>query len=466
MVQADYARKFPRVFQTPILATVTSTGTTSSNRSSNLGDQCTRDGDCVANILGSHCQLGYCRCLPYFATYNRTHCLEATLLGQECLVDEQCTLKVANSICLDGFCGCNEGFLQFRRHTCLGPAKLGQFCYEHAHCRLWQENSHCDFLIPDLFGRCQCTAPMRRENDICRPDDLVRPSPLFDHAWTLGQTTLAENPEKQEEETGVQLAWLKNASSLVTSSILVNLITESTDKPFSSTEINHNDREDDAIVVEAVTQTASSPTVWTSVLASKTNPDPYSRCIEGVCECGFEGNASCTAKNTGCAVGTFQCRSTGVCISWFFVCDGRPDCADGSDEACSEGESRCPWQAFTCDKSKICVSRAMLCDGHRDCPHGEDELGCNDRRKCPGGAFRCNSGQCLPAYEFCNAVVSCRDGSDEPRGACRTRNRTRLSSRHCPFRCDNGRCRSDAIACSGRDGCGDGSDEKRCSVCS
>ncbi|XP_071629842.1 uncharacterized protein [Temnothorax longispinosus] len=49
-----------------------------------------------------------------------------------------------------------------------------------------------------------------------------------------------------------------------------------------------------------------------------------------------------------------------------------------------------------------------------------------------------------PAYEFCNAVV-CRDGSDEPRGTCRTRNRGRITSRYCPFRCDNGRCRSDAI---------------------
>lgn len=220
--------------------------------------------------------------------------------------------------------------------------------------------------------------------------------------------------------------------------------------------------------------------------------DPHSRCIDRVCECEYRGNgSSCAARKTGCAAGTFQCKSSGICISWFFVCDGRSDCEDGSDERCSiSGKgSRCPEQAFRCAQSDVCVSRAVMCDGKRDCPRGEDEVGCNDRRsksfrlihprskldsresvtECPVGAFRCNNGQCLPAYEFCNAVVSCRDGSDEPRDACRRQGRggrNAMAASRCPFRCDNGRCRSDAIACSGRDGCGDGSDERRCSVCS
>ncbi|XP_054011867.1 uncharacterized protein LOC128894250 isoform X1 [Hylaeus anthracinus] len=484
-------------------------------RMTKLGDACNRDEDCDASIVGGQCRLGYCSCPPYFAKYNSTRCVEATLLGQECFVEEQCSLKVANSGCFDGFCGCKDGFLQFRRHTCLGPAKLGEVCYEHAHCRLWQKNSHCDFLIPDLFGRCQCTAPMRRENDICRLDDLVRPPPLFDPNMDVSSSTETASvmdeideidddddhvstPEDQQEDTGVEISWLKNdtipATTLAPPILIpVNLVTgpgmdDSTSNPSIPIE---NADDDDSIVVDAITD---FPIPLSTVSDSTLGPlktdrhepnaavavslgldcasdlecrmaDPYSRCIDGICDCGFQGNASCSARRRGCAAGTFQCKNSGVCISWFFVCDGRADCTDGSDERCTELDPECPKEAFRCEKSRICVSRAALCDGSRDCPHGEDEIGCNNRRKCPEGAFRCNNGQCLPAYEFCNAVVSCRDGSDEPRGACRTRNRGRISARQCPFRCDNGRCRSDAIACSGRDGCGDGSDEKHCSVC-
>ncbi|RZF42702.1 hypothetical protein LSTR_LSTR001497 [Laodelphax striatellus] len=198
--------------------------------------------------------------------------------------------------------------------------------------------------------------------------------------------------------------------------------------------------------------------------------DPASRCIRGVCDCANQSNknssTTCSATNTGCHAGTFQCTSTGECISWYFVCDGRRDCADGSDEAC-HGGAACPRTAFVCHQSppaNICVSAAARCNGVIECPNGEDELDCDDKqnRGCPENTFKCGSGECLAAYEFCNAVISCRDGSDEGPACSAT---VSAGSQSCPFRCGNGRCRSTAVTCSGRDGCGDNSDETSCSVC-
>lgn len=107
--------------------------------------------------------------------------------------------------------------------------------------------------------------------------------------------------------------------------------------------------------------------------------DPNTYCNEEKrCDCAHQNEIinACRAENSGCPPNTFQCRSTGHCISWYFVCDRKLDCDDGSDEECSN-TSKCPDEAFACENSGTCVSRAAVCDGKKQCPHGEDEANCN-----------------------------------------------------------------------------------------
>lgn len=130
-----------------------------------------------------------------------------------------------------------------------------------------------------MFGRCQCTAPTRREADVCRPDDLVRPPPLFDHSSSIVTDrvipTTTGGEEEREEETGkririilnyvqqskyqtylfpflsqgVEIAWLKRNETRSTPAAF--LPTDSVDS-------------DDTIVVEAADETEVTNGAWIS----------------------------------------------------------------------------------------------------------------------------------------------------------------------------------------------------------
>ncbi|MEM9463356.1 MAG: hypothetical protein AAGF11_54950 [Myxococcota bacterium] len=105
---------------------------------------------------------------------------------------------------------------------------------------------------------------------------------------------------------------------------------------------------------------------------------------------------SCT-RAQGCPA-AFTCDDGGT-IPEDYVCDGDPDCQDGSDE-----QQDCP-PPFMCDDG-MPLGKFSVCDGFNDCPDGEDEDDCPD-------PFVCGDGTEIPIDWVCDAFDDCADGSDE-----------------------------------------------------
>lgn len=114
----------------------------------------------------------------------------------------------------------------------------------------------------------------------------------------------------------------------------------------------------------------------------------------------------------------FKCNYGG-CINNIFICNGQPDCWDGSDETRELCSSRkCSRRKFRCDFGG-CIGRLWKCNGLINCIDGSDETLATCRSNtCSSSKFRCDYGGCISKKKKCDGVKDCHDGSDETKELC------------------------------------------------
>lgn len=155
--------------------------------------------------------------------------------------------------------------------------------------------------------------------------------------------------------------------------------------------------------------------------------------------------------------GQFQCKQSKQCIEELYLCDGDHDCSDGSDEAyigrgpcnavasnnCEHISGGMANAIFRCDGSR-CLRRSVVCDGTPNCNDGSDEAQNCTAIECESDQFQCvSTKQCIPKSWVCDHNHDCADLSDE------------LNCDDCAdFTCANKVCIPHEQMCNGEDNCG------------
>lgn len=170
------------------------------------------------------------------------------------------------------------------------------------------------------------------------------------------------------------------------------------------------------------------------------------------------------AQAEGCP-SPFTCGD-GSTVPEDFVCDGYPDCEDGTDE-----EQGCP-PPKTCASGDP-IPEAAVCDGFTDCADESDELDCPP----PPPPLVCDGDREIPPYLVCDAERNCADGTDEEGCPETCERRWLLQRAECgdlsdevsalvagcyDFVCFDGTEIPNAQVCDGTAHCPDGEDEQLC----
>ncbi|CAG7830173.1 unnamed protein product [Allacma fusca] len=127
------------------------------------------------------------------------------------------------------------------------------------------------------------------------------------------------------------------------------------------------------------------------------------------------------SMTSDCKPGMYRCRFGG-CVNATQICDGHPDCLDGSDETndlCRK--NRCSPKHFRCDYG-ACIRNRLSCNGRADCLDGSDETReiCHER-SCPPDHYKCNYGACILKEKMCDKRYNCVDRSDEWEEQCKSK---------------------------------------------